>query len=86
MEKLDDACRQVHLDGFPTGVAREEDARLPMQHIPHIQQFFGMVADHLGGHLGDAVGAEENHQSHAGHDQQGPGGYGKLPWQAQVFF
>ena len=78
VKKLDDARRQVHLEGFTTGVARKENARLPMQHIPHVEQLLGVIAVHLGGNLVDQIGAEINGDQHHADEQQLPGGEGDL--------
>ncbi len=72
MQESDNGCRQIHLQPFPTGVAGEEDVRLAVHHIPHIQQLFGLVADHFWRHLLQAVDTEEDHQRHDRHDQQRP--------------
>ena len=63
-------CRsQVKLKRFPTGITREEDPKLPVQHVVHVEQLLRMVAHHFSGRLIEVPEAKEDRHQHDEHDQ-----------------
>jgi len=67
-----DEDRPIELDGFAACVAREEDARLALRDVVHVEDLFGVVAERLGGDGTEAVEAEECRDEEEGKKKRKP--------------